>query len=175
MVSSIESVDINRILVRPLYFGMLVNVTAPMALLVVCYFLNQKQAVGNMVGEMAEMLLYMFGFLALAEVAFVIWWRRQLFAAPMIRSEETFEQDFSDEYNRRCRPLFVLIAATSLYGYLYYFLTGNFQVSIYFVMFSFLAFQLVRPRHGMVRKLLEQQQGLVRQGKFRTALPTGLR
>lgn len=168
MLSSPDAVDINRIIVRPLYFGMLVNVTAPMVLLIVCYFLNQNQTVGNSVGELQEPLLYLFGFMALAEVAFVIWWRRQLFAAPMIRSEETFEQDFSDEYSRRCRPLFILIAATSLYGYLYYFLTGRFQVSLYFVMFSFIAFQVVRPRHGLVRRLLEQQIALVRQGKFRT-------
>ncbi len=159
--------DLNRIIIKPLYFGMVVNITVPMALLFVCYLINNKHGVSDKLGTGAEMVLYMMGALALAEAVFAVWWRGKLFGQPMIRTRETFENDFALEYYHRCKPLFILIASISFYGYLYYFLTGQFNPSAMFVVFSFLVFQLVRPRFGLVQKLLDRQKAMVDQGKFR--------
>ena len=164
-----DDYDLNRIIVRPLYFGMLINIFLPVAGLFVCYYFNnQAQARHvNLLGESAELVFYIFLALALSEALIAIWWRTMLFKTPMIKTKETFEKDFSDEYLRRCRPLFILIASISVYGYVYFYLTSEFNAAAWFVVGSFLVFQLVRPRHGLVRKLIEQQQQLVDKGQFR--------
>ncbi len=162
-----EDYDLNRIIVRPLYFSMVANITVPMILLFGCYMINNRfGGVRDKLGSASDMVLYVLAALALAEAVYAIWWRGKLFAAPMIRSKETFQEDFSNEYLRRCRPLFLLIASTSIYGYLFYFLTGRFNESVMFVVFSFLVFQAVRPRYGLVRKLIERQRALVDKGQF---------
>lgn len=169
MTSTIDTdYDLNRIIVRPLYFGMFVNILLPIAGLFVCYYYNnQNEGLRvNWLGGSEDMVFYLFLAMALSETAFAIWWRTTLFKKPMIKTRETFEKDFSDEYLRRCRPLFILIASISIYGYVLFFLTGQFNSAAWFVVGSFLVFQLVRPRHGLVRKLIDQQEQLVQKGQF---------
>jgi hypothetical protein len=160
--------DLNRIIVRPLYFGLIVNITIPMALLFVCYWVNNKYGVPDKLGSGAEPLMYVLAAVALAEAVFAVWWRGKLFGQPMIRRKETFEEDFAAEYYLRCRPLFSLIASISIYGFVFYYLTGRFNASAMFVIFSFLVFQLVRPRFGLVKKLLDRQREMMERGRFKT-------
>ncbi|MFQ5454378.1 MAG: hypothetical protein ACE5D6_09365, partial [Candidatus Zixiibacteriota bacterium] len=54
----------------------------------------------------------------------------------------------------------------SLYGFIYFFLTGRFKEAVFFVVFSFLVFQIVRPRYGFIRKLIDSQKKLVERGTF---------
>jgi hypothetical protein len=162
-----DDYDLNRIIVRPLYFGLLINIVIPIGLLFLCYYYNQHNApLPNRVGDAGDTLLYLFIAVAAVEVLMVVLWRNKLFATPMIRSKETFEKDFSDEYLKRSRPLFVVIASLSIYGYVYFYLTGMFNQAAWFVVGSFLVFQLVRPRHGLLRKLLDRQKKLVESGEF---------
>jgi len=163
-----DDYDLNRIIVRPLYFGLLSNIVLPVAGLFVCYYYNNKGPLWNRLGDSADLVFYLFLAAAVAEVALAIWWRTKLFKTPMIRTRETFEKDFSDEYLRRSRPLFFLIASISIYGYVYFYLTGQFNAAAWFVVGSFLVFQLVRPRHGLVRRLIDHQKELVDKGQFRT-------
>jgi len=163
-----DDYDLNRIIVRPLYFGLLSNIIVPVAGLFVCFYINNKGPRWNMLGDSADLVFYLFLAMAAAETAFAIWWRAKLFKSPMIRTRETFEKDFSDEYLHRSRPLFILIASISIYGYIYFYLTGQFNAAAWFVVGSFLVFQLVRPRHGLVRKLIDHQKELVEKGQFRT-------
>jgi hypothetical protein len=158
--------DLNRIIAKPLFFGLFSNVVAPMALLFVCYYLQGHGGMPDRLGDSSSVVFYLFAALALGEAGFAIWWRGKLFAAPMIRRRETFEADFAEQYAKRCRPLFLVIAAICLYGYIFYFLSGRFNESLMFVVFSFIAFQAVRPRHGMVQKLILRQQELVDKGNF---------
>jgi hypothetical protein len=86
----------------------------------------------------------------------------------MVKNKETFEADFKEEYYQRTKPLFLAIASIALYAIIYIFLTGQFDN--YFLgifIYCFLAFQFVRPRYGLVQKLIERQEKLVAQGKFR--------
>lgn len=161
-----DDYDLNHILVKPLYFGMFVNITIPMALLFVCYYINNKYGVHDSLGAVGTPVLYVLGAAALAEAVFVVWWRGKLFGQPMIRRKETFEADFASEYYHRCRPLFAVIASICVYGYLFYFLTGRFNESVAFVVFSFLVFQLVRPRYGLVKKLIDRQKAMTERGQF---------
>ena len=159
--------DLTHIIVRPLYFGLFSNVLVPMGLLMVIYYLNNRGWHPLVGDETANLLFYVFAAVALVHVGLVIAWRRKLYATPMITRQERFELDFTSEYLRRTRPLFIVIAAVSLYGFIYFFITGRFNESLLFVIFSFLVFQLVRPRYGLVQKLIDKQQALVDKGQFR--------
>lgn len=158
--------DLTRIIVRPLYFGMLVNIIAPMILLAICYHLSNTQAVNNKVGDMSSTLFYIFAAGALLEAGAALWLRQRMFTIPMIRRMETFEEDFSNELLRRSRIVFVVIASISLWGFLFFFLTGEFLEAVLFVVISFITFQLVRPRYGSTRKLVAAQEKLARSGHF---------
>ncbi len=161
-----DDIDLTHIIVKPLYFGLLANVTVPLVLLFVIYYFHNKSAGVNHVGESVNLFLYIFAALALLETLAIIWWREKLFKTPMIRRRETFESDFGAEYLKRCKPLFIAIASLSFWGFLYYVLTGRFQESAIFVLLSYLVFQIVRPRHGLVRRLIIKQRELVERGEF---------
>lgn len=162
-----DDLDLNAIIVRPLYFGLLSNVVVPIGLLFVCYYWNNNRGpLPNRIGEATDLVLYLFVALAAIEAVFAVLWRGKLFKTPMVRSRETFQKDFSDEYLRRCRPLFILIASISLYGYVLFYLTGMFNQAAWFVIGSFLVFQVVRPRHGLIQRLIDQQKKLVESGQF---------
>lgn len=160
--------DLARILVKPLYFGLVVNIVIPMGLLFVCFYINNSSYIESRVEGFSNTLFYIFAVLALAEAGFALWWRSRLFDKPMIRRAETFEGDFVQALMARTKPVFILIASISIYGYVYFFLTGRFTEAVLFVVFSFLVFQVVRPRYGMLKKLLARQEQLVKQGKFLT-------
>ena len=165
---SVDDLDLNRIVVGPLYLGMVTNILIPMALLMICYYINNNYGVTDNLEDTAQSVFILFCALAIAEGGFAIWYRSKLFGQPMIRRRETFEEDFTESYKARCRPLFLLIASMSIYGYLFFFLTGRFNEAVLFVVFSFLVFQIVRPRHGLVRKLAERQMAMVEQGRLMT-------
>jgi len=165
-LSNDDDIDLTHIIVKPLYFGLLVNVTVPLVLLFIIYYVKSRSAGVNHVGDNAQFFLYAFGALALLQTLAIVWWRDKLFKAPMIHRRETFEADFAAEYLKRCKPLFLAIAALSFWGFLFYFLTGRFQESAIFVIVSYLVFQIVRPRHGLVRRLIIRQRQLVEQGEF---------
>ena len=66
-------------------------------------------------------------------------------ARPMVKREESFELDIAAELTRRSKPVFLMIAAVAIWGYLWFVLTGQFFESAMFVIFSFIVFQAVRP------------------------------
>jgi len=161
-----DSYDLGRIIVKPLYFGLSVNIMLPVGVLLVCYYLNNNHYIENRIGNFANTLFYVFGMLALAESGFALWWRYILFRKPMIRRLESFEHDFTEGLLSRSRLVFLIIAFISVYGYLYFFLTGRFQEAVFFVVLSFVVFQVARPRYGYVRKLIKYQKSLVDRGEL---------
>ena len=158
--------NLASIIVRPLYFGLGVNIVIPGVLLFVCYYLNNNYSFYNRLGELGNVLFYVFGALTVAQAGLSLWWRNKLYNRPMIRRKETFEEDLKDQILKRSKPVFILIATICIYGYLYFLLTGRFTESVFFVIFSFLVFQVVRPRYGMIRRLIAFQEKLVEQGQF---------
>lgn len=161
-----DKYDLARMIVKPLYFGLVVNVTIPMVLLMICYYFSNNYYMENRVGGMANVLFYGFAVLALSEAGLALWWRSSMFKKPMIRRAETFETDFSASLLNRARRVFLVIAFICLYGYIYFFLTGRFQEAVFYVVFSFIVFQVVRPRYGWVRKLIAYQKNLVERGEL---------
>ena len=164
-LSEDNDVDIHRVIARTIYFGMFTNVLAPMALLLVCFYLDKYRMVSNKVGDMGDTIFYLFAVLALGHVAFSFWSRYKAMLKPMVRSAETIEQDLAVELTRALRPTYLVVATISLYGCLYYYLTGRFRETVFIVLFSFLVFQVIRPRYGAVRKLISYQKSLLSEGK----------
>ena len=158
--------DLAAMIARPLYFGMMFNIVIPAALLFGCYYLSNKTHMENYIPGIANGLFYVFGFLALGQAALALWWRNLRMAKPMVKREASFEHDIGTELFSRSKPVFLLIAAITLWGDAYFLLTGRFTESVVFVVFSFVVFQVVRPRYGSVSKLIRYQQALVDRGRL---------
>ena len=158
--------DLTAMIARPLYFGMMFNIVVPAALLFGCYYLSNKTYMENHIPGIANELFYIFALLALVQAALALWLRNQRMARPMVKREESFEHDIATELFKRSKPVFLMIAAITLWGYAYFLLTGRFTESVVFVVFSFVVFQVVRPRYGSVRKLIRFQRALVDRGRL---------
>ena len=161
-----EKYDLNKIIVKPLYFGLVVNVLIPMGLLLICYYLESQQSGYNRIGDSANTVFYLFCALAIIQAGFALWWRSRLMSQPMIRKQETFQHDLIGNLTARSRQIFVVIAAISLWGILYFYLTARFKETVVLVLFSFIVFQFVRPRFAFIRKLITRQEELVKKGQF---------
>lgn len=168
-IEDYSDLDLTRIIVKPLYFGMLVNVIAPMAGLFLCYWLNNQEIPQpNRVGDFANTLYYIFGAVAVVQAGLALRWRQKSYEKPMIRTEESFEDDLVGSLMAATRGVLVLIALISVWGYLYFFLTGRFNESAFVVLFSFVVFQIIRPRQGGIQRLIDRQRKMVKEGKFLT-------
>lgn len=165
-LDSSDNHDLARIVAGPLYFGMGVNVIGPGALLLVCHFLNQRYTVDNIVGDWANILFYFFCALGMTLAVGALLLARSKLKQPLVRGRETFEQDIIAGLKEISRPVFLIIASIAILGPVYFFLTGRFQEAVFFVVASFVIFQIVRPRYGSVRKLIRMQKELVDQGRF---------
>ena len=159
--------DMYKIIVGPLYFGLVTNILIPMALLLVCYYLDNKNGMSNSAGDFANSLFYIFAALSAGHAIFALWWRNRQFSQPLVRSKESFEDDLGAAVLAISRPIFIVITLIAAYGTIYFFITGRFRETVFLIFFSFLVFQLVRPRHGQVSRLIKKQQKLVDQGQFR--------
>lgn len=161
-----EKYDLSRIIVKPLYFGLGVNVVVPGALLFVCYFINERGGVENKLGDMANLLFYIFiGFTVIIALLALMKLRKNL-QGPLIKRKETFEQDLINSMVRHTRPISLMISIIAVLGIIYYFLTGRFTEAVLFVVLSFIVFQLIRPRYGSLRKIIAKQEQFVEEGKF---------
>jgi hypothetical protein len=160
--------NLTGIIAKPLYFGTFINVVLPGMLLLGCFYFLKGKGTPLVDLYYLNTIRTVIAVVALAHLAVVFWWRTKLYVTPMVKNKETFETDFKEEYYQRTKPLFLAIASIALYAIIYIFLTGQFDN--YFLgvfIYCFLAFQFVRPRYGLVQKLIERQEKLVAQGKFR--------
>ena len=165
-ISSSDKYDLNRIIIKPLYFGLVVNVLIPMGLLLVCFYFENQQSLYNRIFGFANNLFYIFAALSIAQSGLSLWMRNRMMETPMIRRQETFEQDLVQGLVAKSRPVFILIALIALYGFVYFMLTARFKETVFLVFFSFVIFQLVRPRFGFVRKLIARQEAMWENGQF---------
>ena len=161
-----NSIDIFGILAKTLYLGLFTNVLLPAGLLMICYYYDQNSYVSDKVGDMGDVVFFVLAALASGQAAYAFWRRGIVLREPMIRSEETFAQDLADGLLGALRPVFLIVAGISLYGYLYFFLTGRFMETVIVVLISFIGFQVIRPRQGAIRKLIEHQMSLVKNDVF---------
>lgn len=158
--------DLNRMIIKPLYFGLTVNVLIPMGLLLICFYIESNAMWYNRVGGAANTLFYIIVAFAVAQSGLALWWRGKLMDGPMIRRQETFEQDLTHALSQRSRKISLIIALIAVYAFVYFLLTARFKETVFLVFFSFIVFQIVRPRFGFLRKLIARQEELVKNGQF---------
>ncbi|UCC44173.1 MAG: hypothetical protein JSU65_13840 [Candidatus Zixiibacteriota bacterium] len=159
-------IDLAIVIARPLYFALTTNVLVPFLLWAVCYWLNLNHEPANLVHSWQNVFFAIVASLALIQTALIFRWRNNAFKKPMIRSKESLEEDFSDNLLERSKPIFLAIAAMSLYGVMFFLITGELKETTVLVFYSFVVFQVVRPRYAFVRKLLRYQRNLVDSGQL---------
>jgi hypothetical protein len=157
--------DLSAIVIKPLYFGLFINILIPMALLLICYYIETHGSVHNQLGFDAGNYFYVFAALAVIQAGAALWFRAKLLARPMIRSMASAEADIKEQLLARLRSIFILVAAISLWGVIFYFLSGRFESGLLFVVFSFIVFQFIRPRYGSVQKLIDRQIAMAERGR----------
>ncbi len=164
LLDSDNAVDTHRVIAKTIYFGMFVNVLLPMGLLLLCFYFDKYKMVSNKVGDMGDTIFYMFGVLAVGHAAYAFWSKTAAMRKPMVRRIDTLEQDLVVGLIGALKPTFLVIASISLYGYLYFYLTGRFRETVFMVLFSFLVFQVIRPRYGAIEKFILYQKSLLSGG-----------
>ena len=157
-----DAVDLHFVMIKPLYFGLVVNILIPMALILICYFVEVKGGgIVNQVGELASTLFYLVVAIGIVQAVLAFWWRQKMFGELLVKSAETFQDDLAHSLLVKSRPVFLLIALVAVWGIGYYFLTGRFLETVVIVFFSFVAFQVVRPRFGFIERLIARQAELL--------------
>ena len=158
--------DLSAIIIKPLYFGLFINILIPMALLLICYYIETHDSPHNQLGLSATNYFYVFAVLAVVQAGAALWYRAKLMARPMIRSMVSAEADIKEQLLKRLRPIFMTVAAISLWGVAYYLLTGRFNEGLLFFVFSFVVFQFIRPRYGSMQKLIDRQVAMAERGEL---------
>lgn len=158
--------DTTRIIAKCLYTGMTLNVIIPVAALFACYFVANNYFIDNRLADLTRPVFVVFAVIAVASAGLAIWWRGKRLNQPLICKKETFEPDLTANLAKVLRPVFLLIASICFWGFLFFSLTGLFTETVFFVVFSFLVFQVVRPRYGFLEKVIARQEELAEQGKF---------
>ena len=158
-----DKYNIHKMIIKPLYLGVFLNIMIPGALLFVCFYLFKNNLyTDRIVGlESGDILFIVFAVLALINSGLALWMRQKLFAIPMVKNKDDFEKELTLSLLEKMRSVYILITAISVYGVGYYFLTARFEESAFFVVFSFLVFQVVRPRVGFTQKLIDAQLKLL--------------
>ena len=160
-------VDINHILIKPVYFGLLMNIFVPVVILGVAYYLDKSGgAQGTIQKSELNILFWMLAAVSLADGAMAIYFRHKKFMAPMIRSKETFEEDITRGVFTQSIICYSMTTAIAVYGLVFYLMGGSFMHLFFFVFLSFIAFQLIRPRYGFIEKVLAAQEKHVDEGRF---------
>ena len=162
-----QEYDLTNLVHKPLHFGLFANVIIPAGLLFACFWYDQNYHPTSRISGSGQTLFYVFAAISLLQAAGALWWREKKFREPMVRREETFEVDLAHRVLHYSKPIFLLIASISIWGYIFFFLTAQIEGAIILVAGSFLVFQIVRPRYGSMNRLVAYQERLVKEGKFR--------
>lgn len=158
--------NVNHIIAKSLYFGLVLNIIFPAVLIYICYYFDQNRTMLNRVGDFAYNLFIIIALLSLVQAGLAFFMRNKILNRPVIESKGTFSEDLARALGQHVRPVFILIALIAVYSFIYFFLTGRFKESLMLTIFSFLVFQVVRPRFGFVRKLIKIQEKFAEEGKF---------
>ncbi len=159
-----DKYNLHKMIIKPLYLGVLLNIVIPGAMLFVCFYLYKNNYYINAVfeDENANMLFIVIAILAIVNTGIALWIRQKLFTTSMVVNEEKFEEELTLSLFEKIRPVYILISVIAVYGVCYYFLTARFEEAAFFVILSFLVFQVVRPRVGFIQKLIDAQLKLLK-------------
>jgi hypothetical protein len=162
-----RQIDLHKLLIRPLYLGLLMNIFVPVLILGIAYYIDVSGGRSSTVPD--ETLNIIFWALAIVSVldgiaAVLI--KQKLFFQPMIRSKETFEEDLTTRVTTASIICYSMTTSITLYGFVLYLFSGKFDHFLLFVFISFIAFQLIRPRYKFMERVVQAQEKHVTEGRF---------
>lgn len=162
-----HNIDLNAVLIKPLYLGLLINIFIPVVIIGVAYSLEESGGVNSIQSaENLELLFWILIGVAVLDGAVAIFLKQKLFFAPIIKSKETFVEDFKQGFFVKSIVCIGLTASISVYGLIIYLLGGTFNQLLLFAFISFIAFQLIRPRLRFSEKVLAAQEKFTDEGRF---------
>lgn len=160
-------VDLTSVIVKPLYMGLLMNLLTPVVFLGVAYYLDETGGRDLPIQETRlNLLFWVLTAAAIVDGAVAYFLKRKLFFKPLIRSRESFADDFAAGVFRVSLICYSLGMAIAVYGLAFFFLGGEFVHLFFFVFLSFITFQVVRPRMGFLEEVLAAQEKLVEEGRL---------
>ncbi|MBN2227595.1 MAG: hypothetical protein JW763_09550 [candidate division Zixibacteria bacterium] len=163
------NVDLNAVLVKPLYFGLLMNIFVPATLLLIAYFIEQGKIMERKLSfTNGDLLFWILLVMAVADGAMAVFMRQRLFFRPMIRTKETFANDLTAQVFKASIICYAITTAIAIYGFALYMVSGGFDRLFLFIFISFIAFQIIRPRHGFLKKVIEAQGKHVDERRYAT-------
>lgn len=160
------NIDLNAVLIKPLYIGLMINILIPVIIVGVAYYIEESGGLAVPANENLDLLFWILIGVSLAEGAVAIVLKQKMFFRPFIASKETFEQDFHRAFFTNSIIGNAITSAIAIYGLVIYLLGGTFNQLIFFVFISFIAFQLIRPRIRFSEKVLAVQEKYVDEGRL---------
>jgi hypothetical protein len=162
-----RQIDLNKLLIKPLYLGLMMNIFIPVLILGIAYYIDVSGGRSSTVPD--ETLNIIFWALAIVSVldgiaAIIV--KQRLFFQPMIRSKETFEDDLTSRVTTVSIICYSMTTSVAVYGFVLYLFSGKFDHFLLFVFISFIAFQLIRPRYKFMERVVQAQEKHVGEGRF---------
>ncbi len=162
-----KQIDLHRLLIKPLYMGLLINIFIPVFILAIAYYIDISGGRSSTVPpETLNVLFWALAAVAVVDGIAAIFVKQKLFFAPMIQSQETFEVDLTSRVTSASIVCYALTTAIAAYGFVLYMIGGVFNHLLLFAFVSFIAFQLIRPRYSFMEKVVTAQEKYVQEGRF---------
>ncbi|MFH2036113.1 MAG: hypothetical protein ABIJ45_06890 [Candidatus Zixiibacteriota bacterium] len=162
--------NINSLLIKPLYLGLLMNMFIPVVIILIGYYLNNQSLESKATDGTLSLIFWIFVGVSAMDGGVAFYFKQKLFFQPMIYSRETFDDDLKNGIFTNSIVCFALTTSISIYGLVYFLIENDFKQMIFFVFISIIAFQLVRPRPGFLKKIVAHQEELMTQGRFKERL-----
>ena len=122
------NIDLNAVLIKPLYIGLLINIFIPVVIIGIAYYIEEGGGLTSTIPpENLELIFWFFVAVSVVDGAIAIFLKQKLFSAPMIKSKESFSEDFKQGFFSKSIVCYCLIAAISVYGLVLYILGGTFN------------------------------------------------
>jgi hypothetical protein len=153
MPNSNEPPNIDKIYMKAIYWGMLLDFFVP-AILVALGFLLRSKVVGFLPTEHLKLLLAILLVASLVELGVLYFLKRKLFwgLVSQLPTSVNFEQCFV----RFSIVLFLVALVPSVYGFVYLLLGGTMDWFLIFVAITLLCFMLFKPKTKEIEKLSQQ-------------------
>ncbi|MEW5922781.1 MAG: hypothetical protein AB1746_02210 [Candidatus Zixiibacteriota bacterium] len=166
-MSNERKFDINRLLIKPVYIGLFLNIMLPIIFLAIVYYVDKNGGRNiNYDADTYNKFFWIFCVVAIAEgvTAFIV--KQKLFFSPMIKSKETFEDDLLKGFMTASIICYAFTSGIGVYGLVLFLIGGTFETAVLFFLISMIAYQFIRPRYAFAEKVVAAQDKFAQEGRF---------
>jgi hypothetical protein len=155
MTNATEPMDISKVYMKSIYWGMALNLFIPAVLVAVGLFLKSKGIPASPIKNLESLMIILL-VISISEVAIIYFLKKSLVAS--IASQKTLPQGTSLEqiFVRYSIIIFSMALAPSVYGFVYLLLGGTMDWFLVFVAITLLCFMLFKPRANEIKKLFDR-------------------